>query len=533
MPLTFQGTWTIAVKVKSPQALPQRYTVSGATVGNGTYLGYVGAPSVTVSGGNWQLNIQANETYEQDGKWINSSMRTTAPVSLLDGSTRFDVESEDLVQDFSWDDLVLTLTSPPPPPPNVPPPPPPPPPPPSLPAPPPNVPTPPPSYPPREEPPVEIGVGRVYTRFTDGDVLPKQVITTTEGIWIDATGSRTGNLLTFFTSSNDTGSFKRTVFQTQWDSCPAVPQFDISYGHVAGSGSRDLGGYDWLTPSKAVYGQYRSLIGTDLKVNNKKLTHFYAVSVKRDRYGDRLDSGQIELNVAELSGSLFGNRNAHTGSNVKLSGTGKVISIISDAALNLNDLSTTAKTGYYSFVTSSACHRVTDGGPTYYMVSGSLEDGVYNPTNPTVYGLSYPNLGCVLIDGDMMDSQAGFLAVTGSDLAGDNYVKMLAAISGAALFTDASGDYKGFKARKVKNSYVEQYFVRVKNSEYNFTNNNTYVTGSEGQIIEDFYNKPKVYITTIGLHNDNHDLIAVCKLSKPVLKTPSEEALFTVAVNYE
>lgn len=543
MPLTFQGTWTIAVKVKNPQALPQRYIVSGATTGNGTYIGYVGAPPITVSGTNWQLNIQANETYEQDGKWITSWIRQTLPVSLLDGRTRFDVESEDLIRDNSWDDLVLTLTSPVPvqPPPVIPPQPPVPVPqipsvpppaipvPPTSPAPPPVIPT----YPPAYQPPVEIGVGRVYTRFEDGDILPKQTIRLTDGIWLDYTGSKTGNLTTFFTCSADTGSYKRTVYQSHCFTCSADAQFDIAYGHIGGSGSRDLGGYDWLTPSKAVYGQYRSIIGEDLYVGSKRLTHFYALNVRRGRYGDRLDTGQLEINVAELSGSLFGNRNAHTGSNVKLSGTGKVIQLIDDSRIDFNVLGDTARASNYLFLTSSLGHRVTDGGPTYYIVSGSLEDGIYTQSNPTLYGLFYPNLGIALLDGDMLDGQAGFLTTSGSDVAGDNYMKLFTAISGAALYTDASGDVKGLKCRKVKHSYVEQYFVRVKNGEYNFTNNPTYVSGSEGDVVTDFYGKPMSYITSIGLHNDNHDLLAVCKVSKPIKKTYGEEALFDVCIRYE
>jgi hypothetical protein len=142
-------------------------------------------------------------------------------------------------------------------------------------------------------------------------------------------------------------------------------------------------------------------------------------------------------------------------------------------------------------------------------------------------------LGVVLLDADLLDLSASFLTVTGSDVAGDNSMKLFTAISGAALYTDASGDVLGFQLRKVKYSYVEQYFIRVKNVDYNFTNNPTYVTGSEGDIVSDFYNNPIVYITSIGLYNDNHDLLAVGKVSVPIYKSFTDEALFTVSVNYE
>lgn len=539
MPISFQGTWTISVKVKSPAALPQRFTISGANVGNGTYNGFVGLAPITVSGTNWSINIQANETYEQDGLWINSSMRTTPQVQLLNGQIQFDIESEDLVQDNSWDDLVLTLKSPVPQAPAPPP---------TPPAPPPVIPPPivPPVLPPAPPPvippkPVELGVGKVYTRITDDDRLPRQTIKTIRGIWLDYTGSMTGNLTTFFTCSSDTGSFKKSVFQSQCFTCSSALQFDIAYGHDGGSGSRDLGGNDWYTPSNAVYGQYRSLClpagQQRFKIGTKEIHHFYVINVKRDRMGDRLDEGHIELNLAELSGSLFQvgnpNRNAHTGSNVKLSGTGRVLRLIDDSRLNLDTLSSAAYSGFYQPISASKSFLYTDAGETYYMVSGSLEDGVYGATQPQVFGLMYPRLGVLLLDADLMDLSGSFLTVTGSDVAGDNSMKMFTAISGAALYSDASGDVLGFQARRVKYSYVDQFIIRIKNQEYNFTNNPTYVTGSDGDIVTDFYNAPQVYITEIGLYNDNHDLLAVAKVSKPIYKSFTEESLFTVTLNYE
>jgi hypothetical protein len=73
------------------------------------------------------------------------------------------------------------------------------------------------------------------------------------------------------------------------------------------------------------------------------------------------------------------------------------------------------------------------------MVSGSLEDGVKNRSNPDIYGLLYPKMGIIILDGDRLDGVAGFLSVTGSDVAGNNAYKLFTAVSGAAAFTDASG----------------------------------------------------------------------------------------------
>jgi hypothetical protein len=107
-------------------------------------------------------------------------------------------------------------------------------------------------------------------------------------------------------------------------------------------------------------------------------------------------------------------------------------------------------------------------------------------------------------------------------------------ISGSALFTDpASGDPYGFLARNSEKVTSTHYFVRIKNAEYNFSNNPSYVTGSVGQIAQStFIGDPKTYITTVGLYNDRQELLAVAKLSKPLLKSFQREALIRVKLDF-
>jgi hypothetical protein len=138
----------------------------------------------------------------------------------------------------------------------------------------------------------------------------------------------------------------------------------------------------------------------------------------------------------------------------------------------------------------------------------------------------------IVLDGDYLDRDASFMSVTGSQIAGDNAAKLFTAISGAALYTDPSGDYKGFQARRKKTEYSEYYFVRVKNADYNYTNNPTFQTGSLGDIIEDFVYNPKVYFTSIGLYNEKKECIAVGKLTRPIQKTVTSEGLFKIRLRY-
>ena len=134
----------------------------------------------------------------------------------------------------------------------------------------------------------------------------------------------------------------------------------------------------------------------------------------------------------------------------------------------------------------------------------------------------------------MLDQKLAFSTNTGSSSEGNNHFALFHSISGSALFTDpASGDPYGFLARNSEKVTSTHYFVRIKNAEYNFSNNPSYVTGSVGQIAQStFIGDPKTYITTVGLYNDRQELLAVAKLSKPLLKSFQREALIRVKLDF-
>ena len=73
----------------------------------------------------------------------------------------------------------------------------------------------------------------------------------------------------------------------------------------------------------------------------------------------------------------------------------------------------------------------------------------------------------------------------------------------------------------------------MKNAEYNYSNNPSFVTGSLGQLAySTFVTDPQVYITTIGLYNQRRELLAVAKLSQPLLKSFTREALIKVKLDF-
>ena len=353
--------------------------------------------------------------------------------------------------------------------------------------------------------------GRTFTKFDlRNDVVRNQTETVTAGLWSDNLAS----LTTYFTSSNLTTSQRRyyiDVYQSNPSAEGTAIQYSLAYGHALGSGSDSQGQLN-DSPSKAIYSQYRQLLlaPTDTRFTTDgsgSTDSIYIVNFKRNRLKERLDAGNFEIPLVAITSRAT---NA-TGSVITGSG---IITLIDDSSISNPTIG--------------------DSGKIYNIVSGSINSGVYNSSAPVYYGLAYPTYGTLILDGKMLDQKLGFATVTGSSVEGNNHFVLHHSISGSAFFTNpATSDPYGFIARNSEKITSTHYFVRIKNAEYNFSNNPSYTTGSVGQLAQStFIGDPKTYITTVGMYNDNQQLLAVAKLSKPLLKSFQREALIRVKLDF-
>src|SRR5690349_20239489 len=107
MAITMQGSWTVRVSTLSA-AFKQRFIVSGASAGNGTYPGTVGT-NVFATGAQWSIKIQNSS----DGglHWVDSAQRITFP-TVSGGLLKFDIKSNDSGGDQDYNDLILTCSMP-------------------------------------------------------------------------------------------------------------------------------------------------------------------------------------------------------------------------------------------------------------------------------------------------------------------------------------------------------------------------------------------------------------------------------------
>ncbi len=354
-------------------------------------------------------------------------------------------------------------------------------------------------------------LGKIYTRFDEvDDVLSNNVETITRGLF----SGNVASLTAMAKSTTLTATQERYYYEINDTS--GNSQFSIAYGHFYGSGSGDLSTQlNNDTPARAIYKQYAQTL---LSPTDKKFTFgstdsdsIYVLNFNRARIREKLDPGNFEITLRHISASANGVDGAEISSS-------NFIQIIDDSSL------TSATLG--------------ESGQVYNLVSGSLDhSGGTSINGTTVFGLLYPQYGVAILNADQLDKKidaGGIDLQTDTDTTeGFNNRKLYTALSSSHGAATAGGRTGGIQARSSEQVKSTYYFVRAKNAEFNYSNNPTYVTGSLGQLsYNSFKTNPQTYITSVGLYNNRRELLAVAKLSQPLLKNYTREALIKVKLDF-
>jgi len=325
-------------------------------------------------------------------------------------------------------------------------------------------------------------------------VVSSDAITST--LW--STDSPT--LTEFYTSSvqqaGTSGDFYLSVYQTASTETNALVQFDIAYADAGGSGSTAYNSaVPANTPSKSIYGQYRALILEDENANfyfgtgTNVITgsNFWVLSVERARYKELLFPGSLNLTLSGSAGTIQ----------------------LTD---NSNDVSVN------TFLGSSRVYQLVSGS------NGSAVTGGGYVANFGSYGLVFPELGTILLNPYAISQSI--------EVTADRTVGLANGTNNTTLFT-AINKGASFKLNSQETITSDYVFVRARNSEFNYTENPTFISGSTGEIIyTQFINNPQTYITTVGMYNDSNELLAVAKLSRPLVKDFTKEALVRVKLDF-
>lgn len=350
-----------------------------------------------------------------------------------------------------------------------------------------------------------------YKMFTVSDDIVSDTEIVTSGLWSGGEGT----LSTFFTSStqvSSSGKYYWNVYQTNATSASAEVQFAVTYGHVSGSGSitLDLSNGEGTFPTTAIYGQYRTLLLDSGDTRFEFLTNvtnvltasndIYVLNFARARYREKVDAGNIEFD---------------------LSGSNGVFTFIDDSGNKFNEVSGTS--GRVFNIVSGSLNLGTSAAPTIVNSTSSNNLG---------YGLFYPDQGIIILNPTAIHTTIGTSIGTGSVGGASVDYGVDADKQNHALLYNALKGGADFEARRTETISTTHYFVRVHNKEFNYSNNPTFRLPNGRLIEESFEDNPKVYITTVGLYNNENELLAVGKVSQPILKDFSKELLIKIRLDF-
>ena len=327
-----------------------------------------------------------------------------------------------------------------------------------------------------------------YKRL-DADDFLVSVDSITSTVWSD----NAPTLETFFTASTGASTndaFYRNVYKT---ATSESIQFAVAYGDMDGSGSVLYNSLvDGNSSSKTVYGQFRNLVygdeNTDFSFEGTTPKNIWAVPVERARYKERLMPGTLNLQLTSGSADLV---------------------LTDNSAMVTTD-------------TFLECGRV------YQLISGSngasWDGGTGHSTSNGSYGLFLPDVSLIILN-PLAVAEKLPLATTDrtSNVAGDNIGQAVRLFKDGASF--------GLNSEETLTS--DFVFVRARNSEFNYSENPSFISGSTGDVLfASQINSPQTYVTSVGLYNNVNELLAVAKLSKPLTKDFTKETLLRVKLDF-
>ena len=352
----------------------------------------------------------------------------------------------------------------------------------------------------------------IYKRFGEFDQVNGKIQVVTTGLWSGDTGS----LTSFFTSSVQEAAASSNYYVNVYDTAASASvQFAVAYGHKFGSGSVSLANNDdSKLATKATYAQYRSILldqdDTKFSVPNssgstQEIDDIFIINLARARYKEKMDAGNWSL---------------------KLSGSNGISTFIDDSGKKFSD--TVGKAGRVFDVVSGSLNLGSENEATVVAKysSGSLAQG-------QGFGKFYPDQGIIVLNPNAITASIGSSIDKDSARgAGIEYGVAAEEKTHFWLFNAVEGG-GDFEARRTENVSTSHYFVRATNREFNFSNNPTFVSGSDNSFVESSFERdPKTFITTVGLYSDSNELLAVAKTSQPIAKSFDKEVLIKVKLDF-
>ena len=337
-------------------------------------------------------------------------------------------------------------------------------------------------------------------------------ITVTNGFFDGGVGTLAGSN---FTTSSLSSTQKSYYYNLQYNS---KDHFSISYGHKGGSGSAEESATVEGT-TQAIYKQFFNFVETSAEnlrdtsgfsmidgtdgTNAVTQEGIYVLAAERLQMKDRLNPGTWTV-------TLSGSDTAGGAKNLELTDDSKTVD---------------AESAPF--------------GPRYNIVSGSA-GSVQEAYDTKTYGFFYPDAGLMVFsanalssslpgDAEFKTSGSGFVG-GGTGLTPDH--RVIDGADNAHKLTRAL-QLGSVTLRSEEQQYIFDYFCRAKASEFNLSQNVTFWSGSTYEIRHsDMVTNPQTFISEVGLYDNQNSLLAVGKLSSPINKNFSSEAIVKVRLTY-
>ena len=353
----------------------------------------------------------------------------------------------------------------------------------------------------------------IKTFNTAEDTITTQ-ITVTNGYFDGGLGTLAGSGIT---TSSLSATQKSYYYNLQYNS---KDHFSVTYGHILGSGSAEESTSVEGT-TQAIYKQFYNLTepdseklrdGTGFKMidgtngaNEVTQEGVYILAAERLQMKDKLNPGTWTLN---LSGS-------------NTAGAAGV-------ALALTDDSKTVAAVSAPF------------GNRYNIVAGAAGT-VTTAYDTKTFGHFYPDAGLMVFSANALSgsipgdaeyiTSGSSAAILNNGLAQD--LTVAAATDNASKIRIAIQRGTGVTLRSEEQQYVYDYFCRAKANEYNLSQNPTFWSGSQYEIRHaDMVTNPQTFISEVGLLDSAGQLMAIGRLSSPINKNFSSEAIVKVRLTY-
>lgn len=364
-----------------------------------------------------------------------------------------------------------------------------------------------------------------FTRFA-----PSDFVVSSDSITAPAWSSNVPTLTNFVAAAPVTsthinaGAFYLNVYQLPVTTNGSTVQFAIAYGNAKGSGSLWYNSLvPGVSPALTTYKQYKTLVygpevtgsqGFNFGGATLNAPDMFAINVDRNRYKQSLFPGTFNLTLSGPGGFITVCDNSNDTTIVNYLDCGRVFNLVS---------------GSYGKAAATVSVGQTAPG---YTASGSY--GFFLPDigvivlNPSALRLSAVSGGIGLLTDDTNYGASPYVPNASASYTSTNCKLMFNAINAGKN----APNFPGFQLNSQETISSDYVFVRVGNSEYNYTSNPTFVSGSGTVLFNTMIYSPQTYMTTVGLYNDNSELLAVAKMSKPLVKDFTKEALIRVKLDW-